>query len=267
MRMMFLSPHLDDVSLACGGLVSLLGDRATVVTVFTADEPDILSEESRIFLRNCIYSTSKLTSTRRKEDESASKHLRCHYIHLGFLDAIYRYDATEVPVYPSRAALFGQVSQQESILTGEICKALRRVQKRESFELICLPLAIGGHVDHRICREMTDLCDHQRRIIFYEEPTYSRNRQFTFPKGSVLKTLHLSRTLVARKRQAVKLYPSQWKMLELEGADKVLASEAYWHLPDSPFCSLCDELVTAARFDKRGQRPAQALERHQRPIP
>jgi LmbE family N-acetylglucosaminyl deacetylase len=267
MRLMFLSPHLDDVSLACGGLISLLGDRATVVTVFTADEPDILSDESRIFLRNCIYSTSKLTSARRKEDESASKHLRCHFIHLGFLDGIYRYNATEVPVYPSRAALFGQVSEQESVLIGEIRKALRRVQKRESFELICLPLAIGGHVDHRICREMANLCDHQRRIVFYQEPTYSPDRKFTFPKGFVPKTVHLSRTLVARKRQSVKLYPSQWKMLELEGADKVLASETYWHLPDSPFCSLCDELIAVARFDQGGRRPAHALERHQRPIP
>ena len=104
---LFISPHLDDVALSCGGYVRHLtsaGELVSVLTVFTADPPagTTLSWFAR---RN--QSAWRLSdapfAARRGEDAAAMQLLGAQYRHLDCLDAIYRRDFVGLYLYTERS--------------------------------------------------------------------------------------------------------------------------------------------------------------------
>jgi LmbE family N-acetylglucosaminyl deacetylase len=92
-RFAFVSPHLDDVVLSCGALLSALArhSRVTVVNVFTEGGPPPYTRAARSLLRRCGASCAEqLFAERRKEDAHVMASLGVQAVNLGFPDAPFR---------------------------------------------------------------------------------------------------------------------------------------------------------------------------------
>jgi LmbE family N-acetylglucosaminyl deacetylase len=92
---------------------------------------------------------------RRLEDIAACAELGAAYRHLPVPDCIYRRGtAAGEASYTSEAGIFGQVNPQEApmldLLAGELRESLP-----DQATLVC-PLALGGHVDHKLTRAVVE---------------------------------------------------------------------------------------------------------------
>src|SRR5688572_14693830 len=99
----FISPHLDDTVLSCGGLIHQLastGEQVVNVTVITADQPDDVPFTWLAGRNHAAWALgNKPFAQRRIEDANAAAILGMESVHLGMLDAIYRRDADGHPLY------------------------------------------------------------------------------------------------------------------------------------------------------------------------
>lgn len=167
----YLSPHLDDVALSCGGQIAQrarTGDRVTVVTLFAGDPPQELSALARRLHRAGSLGANAV-NVRRREDETSCSILGAEPTHWAFTDALYRRDAaTGDALYPTLEALFQDPVEPDQALTEELAERLR-----EAFEGVTLyaPLAVGGHVDHRLTRAAAERA-FGGRLAYYEDFPY-----------------------------------------------------------------------------------------------
>lgn len=144
--MIFVSPHLDDVTFSCAGLISRLRRKrlgVQCISVFTEGEADC--------------------SGRRREDEAAASFLDIESLHLGFIDAPFR-------IPRPQNLIFGTPS---NALSDEIAAHFRTVFK--TCDLIYAPLGVGWHVDHlTVFRAATEAAVAVRKpIYYYAEKPYS----------------------------------------------------------------------------------------------
>lgn len=207
---LYLSPHLDDVVLSCGGLMrkqTLAGERVLVVTLFAGTPSyERLSPFARFF--HLLWGRhSDPVGHRRQEDRAALSRLGADPFHLDFLEAIYREplrqqsslrlrslachpstlsglgqgapgqagQAGQAPrfLYRSNRALFGAIHPQDERLHVKLASAIEKVAKRQGKPLLYAPLAVGHHVDHRIARRAADSL--RRRgypVTYYEDLPY-----------------------------------------------------------------------------------------------
>ena len=178
---LFISPHLDDAALSCGGLIYRLVKaqcRVVVATVVTADAPSDLVF-SRLIKRN--HAEWGLSETpfaiRCSEDIQAVEELGAEYIHLGFLDAIYRTDARKQLLYKitvfTRPAPF-DLENYAPVLSASLQSLLNHYGGKN----LCIfcPLTIGGHVDHIIVRRTVELICMGMPIVYYEDFPYASKR-------------------------------------------------------------------------------------------
>src|SRR3989304_1899066 len=92
----YLSPHLDDALLSCGGLVAQQvagGDEVTVFTVCAGDSPVGELTPFAYELHRRWGGAGSPMGLRRAEDLVACGRLGASVVHLGFADAIYRHAA------------------------------------------------------------------------------------------------------------------------------------------------------------------------------
>ena len=147
----YLSPHLDDAALSCGGAIAratAAGERVLVVdlctgapgpnTRFSALAHDIHTNEWRLDPRDAM-------AARLREDEQALQRLGADAFRANLLDAIYRMPAS----YNTREALFGTPARSDTLLPAlrDLIAALRA---RLPHATIYAPLGVGGHVDHQV---------------------------------------------------------------------------------------------------------------------
>lgn len=162
-RVIVLSPHLDDAALSCGAL--LAGLRGTtqglVITIASAD-----AQRPRKGFAS--------SATRRREDERAMGSIGCHYIHLGFADAVYRRNpATDALVYLHPRRKWQAPPQADATHIEELWLVLRRLVVGLGRVLLVAPMGIGFHVDHMICaRVATRLAQDKVKLLFYEDFPY-----------------------------------------------------------------------------------------------
>jgi LmbE family N-acetylglucosaminyl deacetylase len=181
----FLSPHLDDAVLSCGGLLARFaqaGEKVFVVSVFTADW-SAGSPVSWLALRNLrswkMEDVDSPFTMRCAEDRAAAGRLGVETVHLGFLDAVYRRSAdgafyytkntVGVPLQPEDREITGQaVESQLRTLAGEY--------KRAHGLRVFTPLGLGGHVDHILVRCCAEAVFGQETLVYYEEIPYVMRR-------------------------------------------------------------------------------------------
>ena len=87
---LFLSPHLDDAILSCGGVIHGLtrsGERVVIVTAM-AGEPDETLPDSTVM--QALRARETLISARRTEDAQAALELRAQTYHMAFLECAFR---------------------------------------------------------------------------------------------------------------------------------------------------------------------------------
>ncbi len=178
----YLSPHLDDAVLSCGGSIyrqAQRGESVAVVTVFAASPPpgDPLSPFARSLHDRWRASTPDAgfddpPAARRAEDHRALAVLSAgiEVIHRPLPDCIYRRDPTTgAALYASESAIFGPVHPADPALA-----ALSRLPEIPPGAVLYAPMAVGGHVDHRLLRKAASACDAPPGgIRFYEDYPYA----------------------------------------------------------------------------------------------
>lgn len=209
----YLSPHLDDAALSCGGAIArqvAAGERVLVVNICTAaPAPDeAFSALAQEFHGEWRLSPAEVVAARLREDRAALDRLGADSLHAGMLDAIYRHPAA----YSTRETLFGEPDPADPLLPAleTFIASLRRQAPRAWFYA---PLGVGSHVDHQITQRAA-LASAGGRLAFYEDFPYvarpgALEQRLRALDGSFqAETIAIDETLPA-KVAAVSAYASQ----------------------------------------------------------
>ena len=147
----FLSPHLDDVALSCGGLVWDLVNRGCSVEIWTlmAGVPyeGPFSDFAEMNHQPWGISGKEIVHARREEDKNACEVLGVKARHFDWLDCIYRVDITTgEPYVKDNVELFEKAPEER--LVQAIRKKLKdQIPRNVKF---ALPMGLGDHIDHRV---------------------------------------------------------------------------------------------------------------------
>jgi LmbE family N-acetylglucosaminyl deacetylase len=154
MSWFYLSPHLDDAALSCGGLIweqTHSGNLVQVWTLCAGDPPPgpLSTFAESLHLR---WGTGPRTGvTRREEDLRTCAVLGATARHFSNPDCIYRRSSkTGEALYPSEESIFGPVHPEDALLASELAQQISQAVMPGA-DIVC-PLALGGHVDHRLVR-------------------------------------------------------------------------------------------------------------------
>jgi O-antigen/teichoic acid export membrane protein/LmbE family N-acetylglucosaminyl deacetylase len=183
---LFISPHLDDAVLSCGGYIARLaaaGEKVVIVTFFTADigqrEPVSWLAQRNLRAWN-MHSSSTPFAERRVEDQVAASRLGAETLHMGLLDAMYRRKANGEFLYPT-STVEVPIDPEDRSVTGEVLqRMLREVARRfEGSGGISwfVPLGIGGHVDHVLVRDSAEAVFGPDSLAYYEEIPYVARKE------------------------------------------------------------------------------------------
>jgi len=181
---LYLSPHLDDAVLSCGGQIAQwvrAGERVRVLTVFAGDVPEKSARTAFVQELHARWGLGENPpAARRAEDIAACKVLGAEATHLDFPDCVYRLGQMGAPLYPTRDAIFGVVAEVEAGLVEEIGRALGRSRLPRD-ATVCLPLTAGHHVDHQIVRAAGEQwaraegTGRRLQIAYYEDYPYAES--------------------------------------------------------------------------------------------
>ena len=211
----YLSPHLDDAVLSCGGQMAARARRGESVLVYTpaaGDPPDHLSPLA-LHLHEA-WGLAPDAAMRRAEDERACAVLGVTARHGDAPDALYRrHPGNGEPLYPTQESLFS-VPHPEDRVAQDWEKDFRALPKAKRY---MAPLAIGDHVDHQLVRRAAEQV-FGSALQYYEDYPYSGKRmallRYTLtPWQWRAQRIPLSAEDVAARCRAVMMYDSQVDML------------------------------------------------------
>jgi LmbE family N-acetylglucosaminyl deacetylase len=166
----YLSPHLDDVVLSCGGRIALrarAGERVQVVTAFAGDPLGGLSPFASSLHRRWELGYEAPTA-RRAEDRTALSLVGATPVHWDLPECIYRHAPDGTSLYPDEASLWGSLHLADRPLVESL---VRRIAALSATAFLCVPLAAGGHVDHRLVRQAAEAAG--RPLLYYEDYPYA----------------------------------------------------------------------------------------------
>jgi LmbE family N-acetylglucosaminyl deacetylase len=172
MRYIFISPHLDDVTLSVGGIVNslVINKIDTEIWTFFSGSPD---DENLSDFASSLHKRWKLPwnapKIRRLEDIKASKTLGARYKHFGLPDCIYRKDLDGNPIVREEDDLYQPIPSSQQFLVNKIFDEINR--RVTTDDIIVSPMAIGNHIDHRI---IVAAIKHLSlfSLLFYEDYPY-----------------------------------------------------------------------------------------------
>jgi LmbE family N-acetylglucosaminyl deacetylase len=235
----YLSPHLDDALFSCGGRIHQEvagGLSVLIVTVATAPAPARRSRYAARFHRRAGLGEDAM-QRRRQEDLEAARRLGAETLHLGLPDAIYRVDPLDRrTLYPRWTALVGRPRTRDPL--GPLLR--RGLAELPESELLILPFAIGGHVDHRLTREAAEATCAGRRLAYWEDFPYLAYRLRPGPRPGrgwqaeliELEALEIEarcRAMAAYESQVRAMFGSEARMRRLvERTVGRLGGERYW---------------------------------------
>ena len=260
MRHLFISAHLDDTALSCGGTAHQLaagGQSVWSATLCTGDTPPtwLASPAARRVHEEWQLGDNPYVA-RRQEDLSACKVLGIKPIHLGLPDAVYRFNPAGAPLYTDDFMSGKLVYQDLSRTLEETARALRMMLYEQiglgDLQLYC-PLTLGGHVDHVLLRHAIESlqCVLNLHILYYEDYPYgerdlAQNNPVTRTMSPQIHALG-AEDLDARIA-AIQCYPSQLQPVfhlppgpELNAAvaarvrayASTIGGERYWRKPSA----------------------------------
>jgi LmbE family N-acetylglucosaminyl deacetylase len=160
-KVLAVSPHLDDAAFSVGGTLAALagaGHEVTVLTCLTASVPDPTGFALACQLDKGLPPDVEYMALRRAEDAAAMAVLGARAVHLGLPEAPHR-------GYTSAADLFDGVHSGD-----DLWRDLNRVLGRLSADLWLAPQALGGHVDHlQVLRAVAAL---DRPVLWWQDSPY-----------------------------------------------------------------------------------------------
>lgn len=232
MRLIYLSPHLDDAVFSAGGLLYEQSQAGIPVEIWTlmcgyAREEDVSPYAQAIHSQWGFSSAEETTRKRREEDRNAAAVLGARTVHFDFLDCIYRRDANGEWLYWD---VFQSPHPEDSLLPSRMAEAISaRLQPDDV--LVC-QLSVGSHVDHVLVRQAAELLGRPLRYsidvpyIFYHPGQLG-------PKSAGLKgsLYSVTETGLWCWQEAAAKYKSQFLGLgeAFDSPEKAQASlRAYW---------------------------------------
>jgi LmbE family N-acetylglucosaminyl deacetylase len=216
----FLSPHLDDAILSCGGRINQLvqsGASVVIVTVMAGDPPDPLPDSPLIRELHQRWAVGENpVAIRREEDAAAAQHLGATCIHLPIPDCVYRTAGGSVLYPEGDEDLFGPVHSLDPAIEELQQQTLPHLQ---AVTHLYVPLGAGNHVDHQLVHRWA-LDQSQQNpaaaLVFYAEYPYSRSPQALQDALARLEHYQLQRfdaylleSDIIRKVEAIACYQSQ----------------------------------------------------------
>lgn len=231
MRYIYLSPHLDDAVLSCGGII--LEQRAADIPVkiwnwMCGTPPDDLplSDLARSVHAGWeLDSVKEVYATRLAEDRLAASRVAAQTRNFDFLDCIYRQADDGSFLYPDE--LFVQPHVDDSKLVAEIATLINGNLHPD--DVLAAPLGIGKHPDHVIVRRAAEQSGHPLR--YYADIPYT----IWYPEQFAAETAGLASELIPIAEEnlvgwqnAAAAYASQMAPLFLTDAAMRIAIERYW---------------------------------------
>jgi LmbE family N-acetylglucosaminyl deacetylase len=170
----YLSPHLDDAALSCGGQIyqrTSAGQTVLVVTIMAGDPASDAASNYIESLHERWELAGDAAARRRQEDLAACRILGAQALHLALPDCIYRlHPQSKTSLYLSDADIFGEVHPSEFALIEEAANDFAQLP---SASHIYAPLTVGHHVDHQLVRLAAEKC-WGGRLLYYEEYPYAQ---------------------------------------------------------------------------------------------
>lgn len=183
MDVLYLSPHLDDAALSCGGLIrqqSRAGLSVAVLTIFAGGPRSEARSPFASALETRWSAQGDAIAMRRQEDREALAVLGAEPIHWPYEDAIYRvHPRTAEPVYADRDAIFGNVSARDPVRMNALAAEIRNLWRAAGRPRVYAMLAAGRHVDHQIVqRAVLRLVARGRLdVVWYEDYPYAEDQE------------------------------------------------------------------------------------------
>jgi LmbE family N-acetylglucosaminyl deacetylase len=172
MKWIFLSPHLDDAVLSCGGIIYALTCARQDVEIWTicAGDPPAGPLSPLAQILHTRWRTSRnAPEIRRGEDQTACSLLGARAVHFDIPECIYRYQpGTNKPLIQSNEELFQPLPEFEKPLALQLSQMLAK--HIDSENRLVAPLAIGNHIDHHLV--LTAAKALNRPLYFYPEYPY-----------------------------------------------------------------------------------------------
>jgi LmbE family N-acetylglucosaminyl deacetylase len=174
-RHIYLSPHLDDAILSCGGAMHgqvVAGDAVVVVNVF-AGSPDYLEYSAYAERQHRKWGGREgSVAIRLAEDKAVLEQLGASIVNWDYPESIYRKGRDDRWLYASNPGIFGDVAEDDPSL-AVLETSIREVAGDAANTMIYAPLAIGHHVDHQLVRTVAiELAQTIPNFCFYEDFPY-----------------------------------------------------------------------------------------------
>ena len=161
MKVLAVSPHLDDAAFSVGGTLAALADaghEVTVVTCFTRSVPDPTGFALACQTDKGLGPEVDYLAVRREEDRAALAVLGALPLHLDLAEAPHR-------GYGSAAELFAGMHDGD-----DVWRALAGLLGELSADLWLAPQGLGGHVDHlQVLRAVAGL---DRPVLWWRDSPY-----------------------------------------------------------------------------------------------
>jgi LmbE family N-acetylglucosaminyl deacetylase len=210
----YLSPHLDDAVLSCGGRIraqTASGEPVAVVTVFAgAPDPGASLSPYAKALHARWSQPLHAVQERQREDREALALLGAHAVHWRYRDCIYRRSPDGTYAYTSEGALWGPIHPSEAGLIQALTERIKGLPLMRA-GVLYVPLAVGRHVDHRIVRRAAERCE--GRLACYEDFPYAAEpdklQAALAGRRWTAETVLLSEGELEAKIAAIALYRSQ----------------------------------------------------------
>lgn len=172
MKWIYLSPHLDDIALSCGGLVweqSQAGAAVSIWTICAGDPPGGSLSAFAASLHARWQTQPQAAQERRQEDFLSCQQMGADYRHFTVPDCIYRRGPEGEFLYDSEESLFGELHPQEQILAANLADQIAAGLAPE--DQLVSPLTLGHHVDHQLTRAAAERLG--QSLWYYEDYPYA----------------------------------------------------------------------------------------------
>lgn len=241
---LFLSPHLDDAAMSCGGHIRRLtqDEYSVLIVSVMAGKPPAgeLSPFARSLHERWRLAVEDL-SARQMEDIRACEILGADWMHLPIPDCIYRQDPADGGyLYDSEESLFGSLDPHELDLIEEVSKQMSHLPTSAS---VFAPLAAGNHVDHQLTRLAAESCYGKYALSYFEEFPYAKDPESV--RAALTETdlwrfeiIALNQTHIRSRISAIACYASQLSTFfndhddlehQVHTADDKYGGERVWH--------------------------------------
>lgn len=211
----YISPHLDDAALSCGGQIFEQTAVSLPVLIVTITAGDPAAEAISDYAQS-LHSRWELVrdaaAARRAEDVAACRILGADYLHWNVPDCIYRFDAvTGAAYYLSDDDIFGNVHPGEMGLVERLVGQLRQLPAAKR---VFAPLTIGNHVDHQLARTAVEHV-FGSEVVYYEDYPYAQVPgavEAVLPvgqRGWEAEVVAVAETAVRAKFEAIAAFQSQ----------------------------------------------------------